>query len=184
MAGVIRTRVGYAGGIKENPTYYDLGDHTETVQIDYDPERVSFEELLEVFWNSHNPTRRPWSRQYASIAFYHDEEQRQAILASKERRERSSGQQIYTEVRELDHFYLAEGYHQKYFLRNTPEIMREFQAMYPNEADIVDSTAAARANGYLGGYGDPEVLREELSSYGLSPRANQTLLSLVGRRAR
>lgn len=184
MAGVVRTRVGYAGGTKPNPTYYDLGDHSETVQVDYDPERVSFEQLLDVFWSSHNPSRRPWSRQYASIAFYQDEDQKRAILESMERLERASGERIYTEVKELDHFFLAEGYHQKYFLRNTPEIMREFQAMYPNEADIVNSTAAARANGYLGGHGEIEVLREELSSYGLSPQANQALLALVGRRAR
>lgn len=184
MAGVVRTRVGYAGGTKPNPTYYDLGDHSETVQVDYDPERVSFEQLLDVFWSSHNPSRRPWSRQYASIAFYQDEDQKRAILESKEGLERASGEGIYTEVKPLDHFYLAEGYHQKYFLRNTPEIMREFQAMYPDEADIVDSTAAARANGYLGGYGEVEVLRQELSSYGLSPQANQALLALVGRRAR
>jgi len=53
---VIRTRVGYAGGSTNNPTYYNLGDHSETVQIDYDPTRISYEELLEVFWDSHNPT--------------------------------------------------------------------------------------------------------------------------------
>ncbi len=52
---MIRTRVGYAGGSEENPTYYDLGGHTETVEIDYDPTRISYEELLAIFWDSHNP---------------------------------------------------------------------------------------------------------------------------------
>lgn len=71
---MIRTRVGYAGGSKENPTYYSLGDHSETIQIDYDPTQISYGQLLEVFWNSHNPTYEPWSRQYMSIIFYHSED--------------------------------------------------------------------------------------------------------------
>ena len=52
---MVRTRVGYAGGMKINPTYYDLGDHTETIQIDYDPAKITYEKLLDVFWDSHNP---------------------------------------------------------------------------------------------------------------------------------
>ena len=68
---MIRTRVGYAGGTTNNPTYRALGDHAETIQVDYDPTQISYEELLEAFWTSHSPTSRPWSRQYASIIFYH-----------------------------------------------------------------------------------------------------------------
>ncbi len=67
---MVRTRVGYAGGTKRNPTYYNLGDHTETIQIDYDPTYVSYRELLDIFWESHDPAARPWSRQYMAVVFY------------------------------------------------------------------------------------------------------------------
>ena len=72
----MRTRVGYSGGTKENPTYHDLGDHTETVQIDYDPTRVSYDKLLEIFWKSHNPRYQSRSRQYMIAVFYQDAEQK------------------------------------------------------------------------------------------------------------
>jgi peptide-methionine (S)-S-oxide reductase len=66
--------------MQENPTYHSLGDHSETIQIEYDPEQISYEELLDIFWSAHNPTARPWSRQYASFVFYHDETQRELAL--------------------------------------------------------------------------------------------------------
>ena len=95
---MIRTRVGYAGGSTNNPTYYNLGNHSETIQIDYDTTRISYEELLEVFWDNQNPTTQPWSRQYMSIIFYHNEDQRSVALASLQRKEASLGQEILTEV--------------------------------------------------------------------------------------
>ena len=79
----MRTRVGYAGGSKPNPTYRDLGDHSETVQIDYDPSKISYQELLAIFWDTHNPGSRPYSRQYASIVFPHDAEQENLAMEAK-----------------------------------------------------------------------------------------------------
>ena len=78
---MIRTRVGYAGGTKKNPAYHNLGDHTETIQIDYDPTKISFEKLLETFWDSHNPAQRSWSRQYMSVHVHHILSQRGAEAA-------------------------------------------------------------------------------------------------------
>ena len=74
---MVRTRVGYAGGTTDNPTYYKIGDHSETIQIDYDPSVISYRQLLDVFWNGHNCTLRSPTRQYMSIVFYHNEQQRQ-----------------------------------------------------------------------------------------------------------
>ena len=82
---MIRTRVGYAGGAKENPTYHNLGDHTETLQIDYDSSKISYEKLLELFWEEHDPTSRSWSRQYKAVVFYHDEEQKRLAIAGRDR---------------------------------------------------------------------------------------------------
>jgi methionine-S-sulfoxide reductase len=95
---VVRTHVGYAGGTTENPTYHNLGGHSETIQIEYDPTRISYQELLDVFWAGHAPTQPAWSRQYASLIFYHDEEQRRLAQASKERYEAQCDCQVYTEI--------------------------------------------------------------------------------------
>lgn len=72
LEGVIRTRVGYAGGKTDAPTYRHMGDHTETVQIDYDPGRITYEELLKIFWESHDPESRPYSVQYKNAVFFHN----------------------------------------------------------------------------------------------------------------
>ncbi|MEJ2315296.1 MAG: peptide-methionine (S)-S-oxide reductase [Nitrospirota bacterium] len=77
--------MGYAGGRKGNPTYHSLGDHSEAIQIDYDPEKVSYEELLRVFWGGHDPGSQSWSRQYRNILFYHDPKQKELALKSRER---------------------------------------------------------------------------------------------------
>jgi peptide-methionine (S)-S-oxide reductase len=175
---VIRTRVGYAGGKNKNPTYHSLGDHSETIQIEYDPTQISYEELLDVFWNAHSPTSPSWSRQYASIVFYHDETQRELALETKAEQEAERGT-IFTEIVPAGTFYPAEDYHQKYYLRNARDLMREFSAMYPDGDDFADSTAAARVNGYLGRYGTCEQLQEELDSLGLSSGGQDKLEKTV-----
>lgn len=176
---MIRTRVGYAGGSEENPTYYDLGGHTETVEIDYDPARISYEELLDIFWDSHNPARPALSVQYKSAIFYHDEEQKRLALESKARLEAELNATIFTEILPYSRFHLAEDYHQKYYLRNVPDLRKEMTAIYPDVNNFVNSTAVARVNGYLGGNGDIEILRQEIDGYGLSPAAKQRLLEMA-----
>jgi len=181
---VVRTRVGYAGGTKKNPSYHQLGDHTETIQIDFDPTKITYEKLLDIFWESHDPLSRSWSRQYKAVIFVHDEEQRTQALAARDRLAERLGAKIHTEILPCQGFYLAEAYHQKYRLRSVREIMDEFSAMYPVDEDFVDSTAAARVNGYIGGYGSPEALQADMGELGLSPDAGKRLLEIVtgGRR--
>jgi peptide-methionine (S)-S-oxide reductase len=174
--------VGYAGGSTANPTYRDLGDHSETIQIDYDPAQISYQELLDIFWSSHSPTARPWSRQYASIIFYHNEEQKRLAEASRDREAASRGSTIYTEIVPFVKFYLAETYHQKYQLQQVPALLREFRAIYPQDDEFVYSTAAARVNGYLGGYGTLATLQADIEDLGLSLAAQQKLVDLVSTR--
>ena len=164
LDGVVRTRVGYAGGTLENPTYYNLGDHTETIQIDYDPAQVSYGDLLEVYWDSHNPTTQPWARQYMSVIFYHNSEQFTLATQSKQRQEASLGRRVYTEIIPFSQFYMAEDYHQKHHLQQVPELMEELTAIYPSFAGFRDSTAVARINGYAGGHVTLEELQEQLNS--------------------
>ncbi|MDP8223193.1 MAG: peptide-methionine (S)-S-oxide reductase MsrA [Candidatus Lernaella stagnicola] len=181
LPGVIRTRVGYAGGTKANPTYHSLGNHTETIQVDFDPRRITYAELLDVFWRNHSPTQRPWSRQYRSIVLYENDAQKQATLESRERWQSKSGKKLYTVIEPLDRFYRAEDYHQKYNLQKDAALMAELRAMFPNFGAFVDSTAVARLNGYVSGDGKREVLLREINDYGLSVGARQRLRAAVKR---
>ena len=171
--------MGYAGGAKENPTYHNLGDHTETLQIDYDPSKITYEKLLDLFWEDHDPTSRSWSRQYKSAVFYHDEEQKRLASVSRDRRAAQLGKTIHTEVLPYSRFYAAEDYHQKYYLRGNRQISRQFQHHYPQAVDFMNSTAAARVNGYLGGYGSSASLKGEIDRLGLSEAAREELLEKV-----
>jgi methionine-S-sulfoxide reductase len=176
--------VGYAGGAKDNPTYHDLGNHSETIQIDYDPTQITYEELFDVFWSNHNPTSRSFSRQYAAIAFVHDEEQRKVAEETKAREAEERGRAIHTEITDYTRFWRAEDYHQKYRLRGVNELFAELQAIYPNTDDLVDSTAAARVNGYVGGHGTTEQLEDEIGRLGLSEEGQEKLREIAERRLR
>lgn len=174
---MIRTRVGYSGGTKKNPTYHDLGDHSETLQIDFDPARVSFDRLLEVFWKSHDPASRSGSRQYRAALFFHGEGQKRSAEESRDREAARIKGKIQTEILPAAEFYLAEGYHQKYYLSLNSFLRAEFRQMFPLEKDLVNSTAAARVNGYIGGYGTMAGLKEDLDRLGLSEEGRKRLLA-------
>jgi peptide-methionine (S)-S-oxide reductase len=125
IEGVVATAVGYEGGSYQNPSYQDVctghTGHAEVVEITYDPARVPYDDLLNVFWTHHDPTtlnRQGPDRgtQYRSAIFYHDESQRIAAEASKERWNRSGRFRgpIVTEITPASTFYRAEEYHQRY----------------------------------------------------------------------
>ena len=176
----MRTRVGYCGGAKQSPTYHDLGDHTETFQVDYDPKKISYDKLLEVFWKEHVPTDAPWSVQYKAVVFAATDEQERLATASRDALEKKLGKKVTTEIRRKWTFWLAEDYHQKYLLQNRPEIARELRKIYPRTKDLVDSTAAARINGWLAGHGDPLVFEKEVGDCGLSKEARALLRKRMG----
>lgn len=171
--------MGYAGGEKKQPTYRSLGDHTETVQVDFDPTVISYQELLDVFWASHIPGFRSWSRQYQNVVFYHNDEQKQMAEESKARVAAKTGGEVHTAILPATEFTLAEDYHQKYYLRQVPGLWRELSRIYPDLPSLVNSTVAARMNGYVAGYGSVSQLEEELPGLGLSPDAGRQLLSRV-----
>ena len=124
--GVVDAPVGYAGGTTPDPTYEQVCSgqtgHAEVVQVEYDPEKVSYEELLEVFWKIHDPTtlNRQWpdiGTQYRSAIYFHSPEQEQAAkdsIAALENGDRFRNP-IVTELAPIDTFYLGEDYHQRYF---------------------------------------------------------------------
>jgi peptide methionine sulfoxide reductase msrA/msrB len=129
LPGVLETRVGYAGGTTDRPTYRDVtrGDtgHAESVEIVFDPSRISYEELLGYFFRMHDPTtldrqHNDVGTQYRSAIFYHDDEQRRTAERVKEQVERSAKWKgkIVTEIVPAGPFWAAEDYHQKYLEKN------------------------------------------------------------------
>lgn len=151
IAGVVRTRVGYAGGTKLNPTYRDLGDQTEAFQVDYDPERVSYENLLAVAFENHNPRHQTGKRQYQNIVFSDSEEQREVLEAYLDENGMDADS-IQTRVEQLNRFYLAESYHQKYHLKAKQSLLEPFEDASYDEEAIRESPAAAKLNGVAGGH--------------------------------
>ena len=149
------------------------------MQIDYDPNLVSYEELLAIFWDAHAPCIPAYSRQYRAVIFYHDDEQRQSALASKRQAQESMGCEVQAAIEPASAFYLAENYHQKYYLQSNPALMDELWTIYPTFADIVDSTAAARLNGYLGGEESLGGLEAALIHAELEPNVAARLAKLA-----
>ena len=126
IPGVRDTAVGYSGGTLANPTYEDVctdrTGHAEVVEVDYDPQQVPYETLLDTFWSGHNPTQLnrqgpDVGTQYRSVIFFHTPEQEAAARASKERLEKSGRfpRPIVTQIVPAEPFWRAEEYHQRYF---------------------------------------------------------------------
>jgi peptide-methionine (S)-S-oxide reductase len=121
--GVTATAVGYEGGSKPSPTYKDVctgnTGHAEAVEVDFDPSRVSYDQLLDIFWANHNPTTLNYQgpdhgTQYRSAIFFHDTEQERLAEASKEKWQSKFSRPIVTEITPATNFWVAEDYHQQY----------------------------------------------------------------------
>jgi hypothetical protein len=157
-----------------------MGDHTESFQVDFDPARLSYEGLLNIFWRGGRHSRQSWGKQYMTAVFTHTPEQKQMAQITKAQQEHARGQ-IHTPILPLETFYLAEDYHQKYSLRSTSTLEREYRSIYPDLQNFVNSTAVTRVNGFLGGYGDWDVLQAEIDHYGLSEKGRLQLRELANR---
>jgi len=125
--GVVDAAVGYSGGYTKDPSYGDVctgaTGHAEVVEVEYDPSKVSYEELLDVFWENHDPTTPnrqglDVGTQYRSAIFFHTPEQEAAARASKEEAQERFKNPIVTEITPASEFYRAEEYHQQYFEKN------------------------------------------------------------------
>ena len=162
-----------------NPTYHSLGDHTESIEIDYDPAAVSYEDLLAIFWEGHDPWARPWSTQYKAAIFYRNDEQRRLAEESRKRIAAKQKTTVRTEIVPFSTFYTAEAYHQKYSVRSQPEIMKEFRAIYSSDDAFMNSTATARVNGYLNGLSDFESVREAVGKIAISAQTRERLLAEI-----
>ncbi len=127
LRGVYKVESGYSGGHDDNPTYKEVCNgttgHAEVVQVHFDPNEISFAEILEVFWHTHNPTTlnrqgNDVGTQYRSAIFYHSEAQKIAAEKSKKEAASDFSAAIVTEISAFDRFFAAEDYHQDYFNLN------------------------------------------------------------------
>lgn len=132
LKGVSEVISGYAGGETDNPSYDDISSgktgHAEVIQITFDPQIISFEKLLDVFWHLHDPTTlnrqgADVGTQYRSVIFYHNDEQKRIAEQSKKKVEEAGMYKdlIVTKIEPFKNFYKAEGYHQNYYQRNYPQ---------------------------------------------------------------
>jgi peptide-methionine (S)-S-oxide reductase len=127
LTGVVSTTVGYTGGSKKNPTYQEVSaggtGHAESLRVVYDPSKITYEELLKVFWRNIDPTVSDRQfcdvgSQYRSAIFYHDEEQRRLAEASETKTEQLLGLPVATQIAPAGEFWPAEEYHQDYHSKN------------------------------------------------------------------
>lgn len=150
--GVVRTTAGYSGGSKSNPEYRSLGNHAECVKVEYDPKRITFKQLLEVFWDSHD-SRQVYGQgpdvgnQYRSMIFTNGSEEARLATISKQREQTKSKTGIVTtQIEQLGSFYPAEAEHQKFELKRKPFLLQLIGNL--PEEELEKSSMAAKLNGY------------------------------------
>ncbi|KAL5558636.1 hypothetical protein UlMin_034847 [Ulmus minor] len=161
LNGVVRTTVGYAGGSKINPEYRSLGDHAESVQVEYDPRVISFRQLLEVFWSRHD-SRQVFGQgpdvgnQYRSIIFTNGTEETKLAAVSKEREQiKSKASIVTTQILPLGTFYRAEPEHQKFELKRNPFLLQLIGNL--PEEELEASSLATTLNGYAAELCPPKI---------------------------
>ena len=154
LPGVVRTRVGYAGGTESNPTYESIGDHSEVVQVDYDPDETSFAALVDEAIARHSPMRQPPKRQYQHVLFHETDAERDAIETALGDLEVPA---VRTRVEPLASFTVAEPSHQKFNLSGKRWATDAFDDAGYDTAAVRESPAAAKLNAELAGHDVPEI---------------------------
>lgn len=180
LPGVIRTRVGFAGGTTDHPTYRNMGDHTEVVEIDFNPLIISYDQILIEFWNNHYPNRDEYKgKQYISLLLYHSKSQLKSIFNVKSLMEERLGEAIETEIQPIQIFTEAENRHQKYYLKRYPKALEQLVELYPIESLFTHSTFAARLNGFVKGFGSKLDFINELKTWEVPLENRDVLIDCV-----
>jgi len=161
FTGVIQTATGYAGGTTTHPTYRNLEDHSESIEITFDPQKISLEQLLHSFWNHHRPDAINGykGRQYMSILFYRNLEQYEMIIHVQQQ---YAPQSLSTEIVPYTDFTQAEERHQKYYLQRQPELFKQGIEHLGTQENLFHSTIGARLNAWAKGYLSRAEIMQEL----------------------
>ena len=136
------------------------------MQVDFDPTQITFEQIVNLFWQSHNPIGTARNSQYKNAIWFADDLQLEVINSTTEPLVQRFEKELTTEVLPLETFYNAEDYHQKYCLQRHQAIMKSFNSTYPDFQDFINSTAAARLNGFSARQGSMALYESEKSQYG------------------
>lgn len=164
LPGVVRTTVGYSGGSKPNPEYRSFGDHAESVQVEYDPRLISFGELLDIFWSSHDPRQvfgqgPDVGNQYRSIIFVNGtEESRMASVSKEQEQTRSRSSIVTTQILQLGAFHPAEPEHQKFELKQNTFLLQLIGNL--PEEELERSNLATKLNGYVAELCPPNIQKQ------------------------
>lgn len=183
LTGIMRTRVGFAGGTKDNPTYRQLGDHTETVEMDFDSGIVSLETILNVFWSCHNPVNINdyKGQQYRSLVLFRNPIQHSVIREVMRTSEEQGKGILDTEVAPYTGFYPAEDRHQKYYLKRYPDAINKLRTFFPTDEELTNATLAARLNGLAKGYTNLEKIINEIRTWQISREEQEEIIHLIKR---
>jgi peptide-methionine (S)-S-oxide reductase len=150
-----------------------MGDHAECTQIDFDPEEISYNQILDKFFEWHNPFRKPYARQYMSAALFHNDQQRRAWERTVAERE-DEKRKVHTEVGDYTGFTWAEDYHQKYYLRRNKTVALELKGRFQGLEAFTNATATMIANAILGGFLEPD--RGQLEQLGFTEESIDQLV--------
>ncbi|MCR8630242.1 peptide-methionine (S)-S-oxide reductase MsrA [Paenibacillus radicis (ex Xue et al. 2023)] len=183
LTGIIRTRVGFAGGTKANPTYRQLGDHSETVEMDFDSGIIRLETILNMFWSSHNPININdyKGRQYRSLVLFRDQEQHRVIQDVMRNSVEQGNGMPDTEVAPYTSFYPAKERHQKYYLKRYPDAIDKLKALFPSDEALTNATLAARLNGLAKGYTNMEKIINEIRTWRIYSEEQEEIIQLIQR---
>ncbi|BDS07587.1 hypothetical protein NT6N_26270 [Oceaniferula spumae] len=164
-----------------------MGDHTEAISIDFDPNVISYEKLLVYFWNGHRCQYSGMGRQYMNAVFYQNDEQKKIAEASRSKQAEQLGikeTEVKTKIIPVGEFTYAEGYHQKYALTRQHDLRDFLEQTYPSSKELADSTVATRLNAYLGNGAakDWKAFLQELPSYGLPENLESQVRKIAERK--
>lgn len=183
LAGITRTRVGFAGGTTDNPTSRQPGDHTETVEMDFDSGIVSLETILKVFWSRHNPVNINdyKGRQYRSLVLFRDPIQYNVIREVMNNIKEQGNGIPDTEVAPYTGFYPAEDRNQKYYLKRYQDALDKLRTLFPTDEELTNATLAARLNGLAKGYTNIEKIINEIRTWQISNEEQEEIIHLIKR---
>lgn len=143
-----------------------MGDHTECLQIDFDPNHITFDEIACHFWNSHNSNRGNYKgRQYLSIFIYHDNNQKEVLDKIKQEIQDTNLQEVGSEIAPYVQFTLAEERHQKYYLKRYSNATQKLREHFLTEEAFTNATLVARLNSFVKGYVTLSSLKEEIMQW-------------------
>ncbi len=181
----MRTRTGYAGGTSTSPKYQDVGFHSEVIEIDYDPSKISYEALATLFFESHNATSRPYYQRVKSLLFFRDETEKdiaQKIIEQQKKIAVQRGLLVYTELKPYDVFYLAEPEHQLKALKAETSLYSELLEMFGDESKLQNSILGSKLNAFLYGFGDRSDIESVLNQSGLSEASKLRIWEIFNQR--